>query len=215
LSIPPIRRVWDIPGLWGSPGLPRRRLWAPCALCQRRMRLSQDQHALVRRFVRSGRHESAESVRSVTATLGPGAQAINRWLPQLSTPAARGAAARAAGAQVWLKQPLVSLADINMRHDVVEALVSDPELRERLHDSHLRGAPAAAARAGEPGAPTVYPDAVCFGWSHQKKAALPAAVSRRARPARVALRTTAAAPQRSAAGGVWPPRAPRTSLPPR
>jgi len=135
------------------------------ARCQRRVRVSQDQHALARRFVRSGRHESAESVRSVTATLGPGAHATNRWLPQLSTPAARGAAARAAGAQVWLKQPLVSLADINTRHDVVEALVSDPELRERLHDSHLRGASAAAACAVEPGAPALHPDAVRFSWS--------------------------------------------------
>ncbi len=44
-------------------------------------------------------------------------------------------------AQVWLKQPLVSLPDITTRHDVVEALTSDPELRERLHDLHLRGAP--------------------------------------------------------------------------
>ena len=42
--------------------------------------------------------------------------------------------------QVWLKQPLVSLADITTRHDVVEALSSDPELRERLRDLHLRGA---------------------------------------------------------------------------
>lgn len=42
--------------------------------------------------------------------------------------------------QVWLKQPLVSLADITTRHDVVEALSTDPELRERLRDLHLRGA---------------------------------------------------------------------------
>lgn len=44
-------------------------------------------------------------------------------------------------AQVWLKQPLVSLPDITTRHDVVEALTADPELRERLRDLHLRGAP--------------------------------------------------------------------------
>ena len=42
--------------------------------------------------------------------------------------------------QVWLKQPLVSVDDIRTRHDVVEAFVSDPELRERLRDQHLRGA---------------------------------------------------------------------------
>ncbi len=43
-------------------------------------------------------------------------------------------------AQVWLKQPLVDLAAINTRHDVVEALVEDPTLRERLRNLHLRGA---------------------------------------------------------------------------
>jgi len=96
----------------------------------------------------------------------PGAESAShrRLLPRLSAPAARGSAAKPAGAQVWLKQPLVSLADINTRHDVVEALVSDPELRERLHDSHLRGAPAAAARAEQPGSPALLPDAVRFSW---------------------------------------------------
>ncbi|KAK9842053.1 hypothetical protein WJX81_006373 [Elliptochloris bilobata] len=43
--------------------------------------------------------------------------------------------------KVWLKQPLVSLVDITTRHDVVDALASDPELRERLRDLHLRGLP--------------------------------------------------------------------------
>ena len=41
--------------------------------------------------------------------------------------------------QVWLKQPLVRVDEINSRLDVVEALVDDPELRERLRDQHLRG----------------------------------------------------------------------------
>lgn len=41
--------------------------------------------------------------------------------------------------QVWLKQPLVSVKEISVRHDIVEAFVSDPELRERLRDQHLRG----------------------------------------------------------------------------
>lgn len=41
--------------------------------------------------------------------------------------------------QVWLKQPLVCVGDITTRHDIVEAFVSDPELRERLRDQHLRG----------------------------------------------------------------------------
>ena len=47
--------------------------------------------------------------------------------------------------QVWLKQPLVSVDDIRTRHDVVEAFVSDPELRERLRDQHLRGEPSPLA----------------------------------------------------------------------
>ncbi len=41
--------------------------------------------------------------------------------------------------QVWLKQPLTSEEDIRVRHDVVEAIVSDPELREGLRDHHFRG----------------------------------------------------------------------------
>ncbi len=39
----------------------------------------------------------------------------------------------------WLKQPLVDVAAIDARLDVVESLVTDAELRERLRDSHLRG----------------------------------------------------------------------------
>ncbi len=38
-----------------------------------------------------------------------------------------------------MKQPLVKVADINARLDVVEALVEDAELRERLRDHCLRG----------------------------------------------------------------------------
>eukprot|EP00955_Chlamydomonas_euryale_P066973 359704-Chlamydomonas_euryale.AAC.3 len=41
--------------------------------------------------------------------------------------------------QVWLKQPLVSVDDINARLDIVSALVEDTELRERLRDTHFRG----------------------------------------------------------------------------
>lgn len=41
--------------------------------------------------------------------------------------------------QVWLKQPLVNLADIQQRHNIVDALVDDPLLRERLRNLHLRG----------------------------------------------------------------------------
>ena len=43
--------------------------------------------------------------------------------------------------KVWLKQPLVNVSEIDARLDVVEALVSDGELRERLRDTHLRGMP--------------------------------------------------------------------------
>ncbi|KAG1666042.1 hypothetical protein FOA52_006916 [Chlamydomonas sp. UWO 241] len=43
--------------------------------------------------------------------------------------------------KVWLKQPLVRVDDITARHDVVDALVEDAELRERLRDTHLRGMP--------------------------------------------------------------------------
>lgn len=42
--------------------------------------------------------------------------------------------------QVWLKQPLVKLDDINARHDAVEAFAGDSELRERLRDQCFRGA---------------------------------------------------------------------------
>ena len=41
--------------------------------------------------------------------------------------------------QVWLKQPLVDLTEINTRHDIVETFTSDPTLRESLRDQHLRG----------------------------------------------------------------------------
>ena len=40
---------------------------------------------------------------------------------------------------MWLKQPLVNLPDIQQRHDIVDALVEDPMLRERLRNLHLRG----------------------------------------------------------------------------
>ena len=41
--------------------------------------------------------------------------------------------------RAWLKQPLVDPAEIGGRLDVVEALVGDMELRERVRDQHLRG----------------------------------------------------------------------------
>ncbi|GFR44787.1 hypothetical protein Agub_g6119, partial [Astrephomene gubernaculifera] len=41
----------------------------------------------------------------------------------------------------WLKQPLVDLAAIRERHDVVEALLADGELRGRLRDQQFRGLP--------------------------------------------------------------------------
>ena len=40
---------------------------------------------------------------------------------------------------MWLKQPLVDLAEITVRHDIVETFTSDPTLRESLRDQHLRG----------------------------------------------------------------------------
>lgn len=49
--------------------------------------------------------------------------------------------ARLGRTQVWLKQPLVDVAAISERHDVVEALAADTELRDRLRDQSLRGAP--------------------------------------------------------------------------
>ena len=41
---------------------------------------------------------------------------------------------------MWLKQPLVDLGEIGVRHDAVEAFAGDPELRERLRDQCFRGA---------------------------------------------------------------------------
>lgn len=43
--------------------------------------------------------------------------------------------------KVWLKQPLVDLTEITVRHDIVETFTSDPSLRESLRDQHLRGMP--------------------------------------------------------------------------
>ena len=44
-------------------------------------------------------------------------------------------------AQVWLKQPLVDVGEINCRLNVVQAFVEDPPLREALRDMHMRGTP--------------------------------------------------------------------------
>lgn len=41
----------------------------------------------------------------------------------------------------WVRQPLRDMNAINERHDVVEALVSDTELRQELFDDHLRRIP--------------------------------------------------------------------------
>ncbi len=41
---------------------------------------------------------------------------------------------------MWLKQPLVDVSAIRERHDVVEALAGDTDLRDRLRDQSLRGA---------------------------------------------------------------------------
>jgi len=41
----------------------------------------------------------------------------------------------------WLKQPLVDVGEIGARHDVVEALVDDPELRDALRGAQLRQLP--------------------------------------------------------------------------
>ncbi|KAL6769998.1 hypothetical protein ACKKBG_A33190 [Auxenochlorella protothecoides x Auxenochlorella symbiontica] len=43
--------------------------------------------------------------------------------------------------RTWLKQPLLDLDTLRMRHDVVEALVGDAELRQALQQMHLRGLP--------------------------------------------------------------------------
>ncbi|GLC60185.1 hypothetical protein PLESTB_001582900 [Pleodorina starrii] len=43
--------------------------------------------------------------------------------------------------KTWLKQPLVDLAAIKERHDAVEALVADAEMRQRLRDQQFRGLP--------------------------------------------------------------------------
>jgi len=43
--------------------------------------------------------------------------------------------------RAWLKQPLVSVGDINARLDIVEALLSDTALRSDLQQLHLRGLP--------------------------------------------------------------------------
>ena len=41
--------------------------------------------------------------------------------------------------QVWLRQPLTDLEAISGRHDVVEALTEDGQLRSDLRTLHLRG----------------------------------------------------------------------------
>jgi hypothetical protein len=41
--------------------------------------------------------------------------------------------------QGWLKQPLTDLEAIRGRHDVVEAMLGDAQLRADLRGLHLRG----------------------------------------------------------------------------
>eukprot|EP00891_Asterochloris_glomerata_P003123 jgi/Astpho2/3123/fgenesh1_pm.00051_%23_46_t len=43
--------------------------------------------------------------------------------------------------KVWLKQPLTNLEEITTRHNIVDAFATDPDLRERLRDQHMRGMP--------------------------------------------------------------------------
>ena len=41
----------------------------------------------------------------------------------------------------WVRQPLRDINAINERHDIVEALFKDTEVRQELHDTHLRRMP--------------------------------------------------------------------------
>jgi DNA mismatch repair protein MSH2 len=41
----------------------------------------------------------------------------------------------------WVRQPLRDINAINERHDIVEALFKDTEVRQELHDTHLRRIP--------------------------------------------------------------------------
>lgn len=41
----------------------------------------------------------------------------------------------------WIRQPLKDLSLIKERHDIVEALVNDNELRSNLNEDHLRRIP--------------------------------------------------------------------------
>lgn len=60
--------------------------------------------------------------------------------------------------QTWLKQPLTDLEAIQGRHDVVEALLGDAQLRADLRGLHLRGVSlAAGGQPGEGGSPGLCP----------------------------------------------------------
>lgn len=41
----------------------------------------------------------------------------------------------------WIRQPLRDLNKINERLDIVETLVTDTDIRQQLHDQHLRTIP--------------------------------------------------------------------------
>lgn len=41
----------------------------------------------------------------------------------------------------WIRQPLRDLNKINERLDIVENLVTDTDIRQQLHDQHLRTIP--------------------------------------------------------------------------
>jgi hypothetical protein len=58
---------------------------------------------------------------------------------QLTTPTQKHAVWCPACLQAWLKQPLIDVEAISGRHDVVEAMVADAQLRADLRSLHLRG----------------------------------------------------------------------------
>ncbi len=56
-----------------------------------------------------------------------------------------------AAEQVWLKQPLVDAGEICARHDVVEAMVEDVQLRDGMRDALTGGTPPVGRGLGQGG----------------------------------------------------------------